>query len=318
MISLKNKYLNKSALLISGGPSAVNLLPELKSLDRERFIVFLESKALTKSYVRHGVEPDFYLLPYPEKSKDNYFGNIVYQSLKVDVPIKRFIKTKYHDEVDYIIQRKDVLFEPWSNKSLSKKYKYKKNTFLKDSPFSLISSFPNMKIITRKASFEDHFSGYKFQNKFHYFYFNQEEKQQSFINYINIHEMEDKCYINQNSFTNSAAISTFPIIKYLGLKDVYLLGFDGTMLGVFEYNADKIFKSKLHFYLFLFLCRHAFSHNYKINIPMYLRPKNDLTDFDLLLDEFEFNVYRIIDRSYKKIANFKNTIECSMAKILNR
>ena len=78
--------------------------------------------------------------------------------------------------------------------------------------------------------------------------------QDSFDSYINIQEKGDLCLVNSNTYTNSAAISTYPILKYMGIKDIFLFGFDGTMNGVFENNSYSLFKSQFHFYLF----RHFF------------------------------------------------------------
>ena len=95
MLSLKNLHLGKDAILISGGPSALGLIKKLKFIDREKFIIFLESKALTGYYVNNGIIPDYYLLPYPEKSKDNTLHNFIYQSMKIGLEVKYFLKEKF-------------------------------------------------------------------------------------------------------------------------------------------------------------------------------------------------------------------------------
>ena len=118
MKSIKDNYQNKSALLISGGPSALELLPKLKYINRDKFTIFLESKALTPYFVSCATEPDFYLLPHPEKAKDNSLQNLAYQSLKVNIPIKSFVKKEFHTQLDEILTKKDNYFETFQEKML--------------------------------------------------------------------------------------------------------------------------------------------------------------------------------------------------------
>ena len=101
----------------------------------------------------------------------------------------------------------------------------------------------------------------------------------------------------------------------MGIKDIFLFGFDGTMNGVFENNSYLLFKSQFHFYLFLLLCRKAFSHNFKLSYPPYLRPKKDLRDFDRLSSKIESQVLRIHSDGYK-VAKFKNLKEVDISYIM--
>ena len=95
MKSIKDNYQNKSALLISGGPSSIELSPKLKYINRDKFTIFLESKALTPYFVSCGTEPDFICFLIQRKQKDNSLQNLVYQSLKVNIPIKPFVKKNF-------------------------------------------------------------------------------------------------------------------------------------------------------------------------------------------------------------------------------
>ena len=302
MKSIKDKYQNKSALLISGGPSALGVLPKLKYINRDKFTIFLESKALTPYFASCATEPDFYLLPHPEKAKDNSLQNLVYQSLKVNIPIKPFVKKEFHSQLNEILIKKDDYFETWNpKKGVHKKIKHKKNLFFKDSPMDLIRDLPNIKILTIRDSFEREFPDIKLSNKFHYFKFNQEPIDKSYLNYINPTEKNDEVYINANSFTNAAAISTFPILKYLGFSDVYFLGFDMNSLGTLEYNGLKTFKSQFHYLLFMILIRKAIRHgaNIKLNFPFHLRTKQEFTDLEEFIDKTHFKLFRIEGDSKK-------------------
>jgi len=320
MKRLKNLHEKKDAVLISGGPSAISLLPKLKLLNKNRFVTFLESKALTHQFLQSEIIPDYFLLPHPEKAKDNSFQNFVYQSIKVNVPIKFFLKNEFHSEVNIILENKEKYFESWNPiKGPHKKIRYRDHIFLKDSPFDLLNKIPETKIITEKQNFINFYGNMKvsaLKNEFYYIKFNDKVAAKSFSNYINLSEKDGDAFVNQNAFTNTAAISTFPIMKYMGINNIYLIGFDGTMFGTFENNADKLFKSRLHFYAFIFLCRRAFSHNFSVNYPIYLRPKSDLFDVDELLEMLDFEIFRLKGSHYET-AEFMNMKEISVSELLS-
>ena len=137
-----------------------------------------------------------------------------------------------------------------SKRGIQKRCTRRSNTkkiSFKDSPMDLIRGLPNIKILTIRDSFEREFPDIKLSNKFFYFKFNYESIEKSYLNYINPIEKNDEVYINTNSYTNAAAISTFSILKYLGFSDIYFLGFDMNLLGTFEYNGLKTFKSQFHY-----------------------------------------------------------------------
>ena len=104
-------------------------------------------------------------------------------------------------------------------------------------------------------------------------------------------------------------------MNFLGINKIYLFGFDGTLLGNFEDNADKFFKSRLHFYVYLISCRHAFAFNFKLSFPMYLRPKKDLEDVDTMALKLKDRIYRIKTNS-KQTAKFKNIPDVDLSILL--
>ncbi len=316
MFDLKGKYTGKSALLISGGPSALSNMHRLKHIDRERFVVFVESKALTKALIASGLTIDFLLAPYPEKIQDNTVYNYVYQALKVDAPIKFFIKKEFHTLVEDIKRRQGQIFEVWNpQKGPHKALKYQKNVYMPLSPMEILLEHPEISVITRPSFFHEHFPGLDMTNQFHFFEFDENDNEGGFDNYIEMREEKSGCYVRKNAFTNTAAISTFPILRYLGCEELYLFGMDGTMLGTFENNADAMFKSRLHFYLFLVRCRRALSSNLKLSFPMYLRPSKDREDLDELLCRLSEPVFRITTRDMPR-ATFANVEEVCISSIL--
>ena len=82
-------------------------------------------------------------------------------------------------------------------------------------------------------------------------------------------------------------------------------------LGSFEYDFKTIFKSKIHYYLFLILIRKTLNGIFKLNFPIYLRPKDDFLNLELIIPTVN-NFYRVIpDDKYEKVPNlneinFKN------------
>ncbi len=293
MKELKGIHLGKEAILITGGPSVINQIKDLQKIDRKKFVIFLESAAITKRYIKEGIEPDYYLMPYASKFKTNTLLNFIYQSMKVDINIKKFLKNEHHAVVDSILENKDNLIESWNpRKGIHKRIKFKRDIHLEDSHYERIKSFPNCEIIARKEDLFYEYPNFDLLNEIHYFEFS-EKPADSFEEYIEISEVNGKYFINPGISSNSAAISTFPIMHFMGIKKIYLFGFDGTLFGNFEDNSANLFKSRMHFYLFYVLHRKAFDYHFKLNFPLYLRPKFDLESTDLLCKQLKSEVYRI-------------------------
>jgi len=295
MRSLKNKYKTKNAVLIFGGPSCLKMLDKLHGINRDRNVIFLETKALTPLYFNTGPEPDFFFLPYPEKAKDNSLQNMVYQSLKVNVPIKYFIKSKYHSEADTIINQQEEIFEEWNpKKGPHKRIRHKADIYLKDSPMELLLKYNKTSIITIQDSFTREFPNIVPNNRFHFFKFNQNQTPKEYTYYINPTETGTEVVVNQNSYTNSASICFFPLLHFMGFRNLYFIGFDMSVLGILEYNCLKTFKSVLHYRLFSFLIRNAIRHgNYKINLHPFLRPRSEFYDIEDLLNHSSSTITRI-------------------------
>ena len=55
MINLKNKYKNKSALLIMGGASIIKNKYDLGKLAAMHDVIFLESKGLTPEFLNYNI-----------------------------------------------------------------------------------------------------------------------------------------------------------------------------------------------------------------------------------------------------------------------
>src|SRR5205823_6633697 len=95
MIRLKNAHRGERALVVLGGPSLIATGFDFGWLRRCGFVTFLESKALTPHFLNAAAPPDYYLMLFPEKSKDNALQHFVYRSFLAEYRIEPLLKTDH-------------------------------------------------------------------------------------------------------------------------------------------------------------------------------------------------------------------------------
>ena len=219
-----------------------------------------------------------------------------------DIDIKKFIKKKYHDEVDYLRFNFDKFYETWRpQKGLNKRLKYKKDIFLNNSPYENLNLFPESKIIINQKDYLNNFSDFKFNNKVVKIDFKNMHSKFSVEDYYNIEFDNDTLWLKDTNFLNSQAICHFPILKYLGFEKIYFLGMDMNFLGSYEFDFRKIFISKYHLYFFLFIIRKTLNGNFKMNFPIYLRPRDEFETLSNIIPD-KNNFYRVVNFSdYKTL-----------------
>lgn len=280
MHRLKNKYQNKRALVIFGGPSLIEQQFDFKKIKSKDYITFLDTKALTPYLLNAGFKPDFYLMPFPEKSKDNGLQQSIYRSFLAQSNIRLLLKKKYHSEYFNLKNNFDNYFESWRpHRGAHKRYKWKKDVYLKDSPFDLLKNIPDAKIIANRSLLKEYFSEFIYNNQIYFFDFMDEgAKSFNFEQYFNPIEKKGEVLFQSVNFLNSAAIVLYPILHFMGFRDIYFLGMDMTMLGTLEYSAPYIFKSMLHYRWFFYKSKQAFNSAYKVNKPYYYRPQSEFED----------------------------------------
>ncbi len=298
----KNFYKNMNAIVILGGTSFDNYIHKLKNIDKKKNIIFIETKCISRKLLDFDIYPDYIICPFSIKLKDNYFQNIIYRSIMAGVNILKFIKEDYHHDANLILSNKNQYFEVWRpQKGMHKKLKYKKDVYLKNSPYENLSNFPNSKIFLDINDFVENFSEIKFKNKIIKISFENSDKEFNLDEYFDIKFKNDKLIFKDTNFLNSQSICHFPLLKYLGFEKVFFLGMDMNFFGSYEYDFRKIFKSKIHFYLFLFLIRKTLNGNMKMNFPIYLRPKSEFENLKNIISE-KNNFYRVINgKNYCKI-----------------
>lgn len=311
----KNQYSDKSAIVILGGTSIKSYIDKLRSIDKEKFVIFAETKCISKTLYNHNIFPDYFICPFSIKLKDNYYQNFIYRSIMRGIDIKYFVKKEYHQEADYIKNNFETFYESWRpQKGLHKVFKYKKNVFLKNSPYDNLGLFPNANLIINQNDFKNNFDNFKYKNELTKIEYTKIDKKFDVDSYYDVKLKNNILYFKDTNFLNTQAICHFPLLKYLGFKKTYFLGMDMNFLGSFEYDFRNIFKSKIHFYLFLILIRKTLNGNFKLNFPIYLRPQDDFLNLKLIIP-INNNFYRVIaDDKYAKVPNLN---EINLKNFLN-
>lgn len=292
---MKDIYKNKNAIVLLGGTSLKKYIHHLKNLDKSNNIIFCEPNCISDNLKKFEIYPDYVICPFSVKLKNNYFQSIIYRSFLRKINIKHFIKKKYHLEVDELKKNFDEIFEIWRpHRGINKRYKYKIDVYLKNSPYSKLQLFPETKIILNQEDYYENFENEKIKNKIIKLKFEKKEEKLSVEEYFNINYFDNTFYLKESNFLNSQAICHFPILKFLGFEKIFFLGMDMNFFGNFSYDFREIFKSKYHLYLFLFVIRKTLNGNFKMNFPIYLRPKEEFDTLKSIIPE-KNNFFRIID-----------------------
>lgn len=282
-----------------GGPSILENQYDLSQIDKDKFVVFLESKSLTPRFMEYGLIPDYYLVNFPEKCQSNAFQMVVDQSFKAGIDLTKLLKPEFLEEYLYLKENFEQFFEVWRpHKGPHKKFRIKPNLFLKNSPFDVLPQLPNVPIITHQRN-KELFSSSISETNPSYFYDDQlAEGEFSLTKYYLPEETEDRIILNGYGHLNAAAIAIFPLISYLGFSKLYLLGMDMSMLGSMEYSSLYTFKSLKHYNKFFKKAIPVFSHNFKKNRQKFMRPPYEFEDMKSIMatNHLEFiSVYEPFD-----------------------
>ena len=283
MLRLKDAHRGRRALVIFGGQSVIELKVDFQALRSRDFVIFLESEALTPYFLSFGITPDYFLMLFPEKCKDNGVQNFIYRSFLAGVDIRWFLKKAHLPALEEMRDHFDEYFAPWrAQRGAHKRYRYRPGVYLKDSPYDLIGRIPTSRILANRELMADHFPGFSPPNEVYWFTQSHEEEPFDLDAYYAPAERDGELVLRNNGFLNSAAIALYPLLRYMGFRDVYFLGMDMSMLGSMEYAALYSFRSMWHFRWFFWLCRRAFNAAYRMNRPFYLRPQSEFHDIRLL------------------------------------
>ena len=295
MIRLKNAHKGEHAAIIFGGPSLVAQEFDFSALKRQGCVVFLEAKALTPWFLERGVEPDYYFMPFPEKTKDNALQNFVYRGLLAGVNIVPFLKSRWRPMARHLVERFDTYYESWSpHKGAHKRYRLRPEVYLPDSPFALLSRLRKARLVVNRQRMVDHFPGVASAERLHLFEALEPDGEFTLARYFDVDDSSGVAKLHQfSSHTNSAAIALYPLLHYMGFREAYCLGMDMSMLGSMEYAATFTFRSMLAFRWFFYRVRHTFNADYRTNTPYYYRPASEFDDLRRLVGGSELKLTRV-------------------------
>lgn len=307
MHRLKDKFAGQRALIIFGGPSIIENRFDLSLLDKHRYIVFLESKALTPYFLGFNIEPDFFLMFYPEKCKANSFQGVVFQSFLADIDLTGLIREQFCPELRYMRDHFDEYFETWKPEMLHKRYRWKPDVYLKNSPFDLLPNLSSTVLVTYVKPFRQYVTRFQFKNPLYEYDMEPAGEPFSLDAYYNAVSENGALTLRDFMFSNSAAIALFPLLNYLGFKKVYFIGMDMSMLGSMEYSALYTFRSLRHFRVFFEKARPVFSFSFPRRRRLWAQLWRKDEEAPLMRPRYEFESLRQI-LSYERM-EFVNVYE---------
>ena len=259
MKNLCKKYSGQEAVIILGGPSIVENKYDLSSVGKQGRVVFLDAKSLTPGFLNYGIEPDYFLMYYPDKGRTNTLQLRFLQAVSCEFNMAGCVKKEFLDE--WIDFRKNFssYAEIWDIMSPHKKFRIKKDIALKNSPFDLLHHYKNMSLIALDWAYDrDNTAALSLPNKV-YKYTHNTGASGDLKKYYNPEIVNGTLSIAQISSYNSSAIALYPMLNYMGFKKVYFIGMDMSLLGHLEYAANYTFKSMNHYAKYFNAVRPTFS-----------------------------------------------------------
>jgi len=281
LVNLKNKYENQKAIVIMGGPSILKNNLDLSVLNDRADIIFIEPKTLTKKFLEFGLKPDFIFATYPEKLRTNTMQYTFIQAISCGYDLESSLKKEFVNDWLNFVDNFGEYAEINRIRFPHKKYKIKREVVLKNSPYDLLASQPDINIIANQFALDR--DGYKFldlPNKLYTFDIDSQtvSKESNLETYLNPKIINQRIEVKSIDSMNSATIGMIPILNFLGFKQVCFIGKDMSMLGAMEYSGEYIFKSMKHYKKFHNASRKAFSYTFPkgFNIGLLSYIKNSL------------------------------------------
>jgi len=291
---LKNVYRGERAAVIMGGPSMIAQQFEFDRLRSKNFVVFLESKALTPHFMQSGLQPDYFLMLFPEKCSNNGFQNFVFRAFLAGYKLDRLVKPEYLPVVREMTARFDEYFEPGRpQRGPHKRYRWRPDVQLEDSPYELLAGLPSTKIVANRELLLSCFPRFSYPNECYLFDQASTPGPFDLNGYYSVTEDGQGVVVRNYGFYNSAAIALYPLLRYMGFRTAYFLGMDMSMLGTMEYAAPYTFKSMLHYRWYFRKTRHVFNAAYRPNRPWYIRPRSEFSDLKAVIDPGRIDLIRV-------------------------
>tara|TARA_B100001029_G_C15058443_1_gene456327 strand:- start:1394 stop:2494 length:1101 start_codon:yes stop_codon:yes gene_type:complete len=268
LINLKNKYKDKKAIVIMGGPSIIKNKLSLDLLKSRSDVIFIEPKTLTPKFLDFKIVPDYILATYPEKLRTNTMQYTFIQAISANYDLEDSLKDEYVEYWQEFLEQFAEYAEIWRINFPHKKYKIKKNIILKNSPNDLLKALPQIPIIAYEDAINhDGFDSLGFKNDVYKFKinnkgFSKKMNADDYNRYFNPECTNDNVIVNNFGSLNSATIGVIPVLNFMGFNQICFIGKDMSMLGAMEYSAEFIFKSMYHYRSFFNSCRNVFSYGF--------------------------------------------------------
>jgi hypothetical protein len=199
---------------------------------------------------------------YPEKCKANSFQTAIFQSFLCGLDLGHLIRPELQPVLADMRMRFHDYFDPWQPDVPHKRYRWKPDVFLKDSPFDLLPRLVNASLITYIKPYREYCTSMRFRHAVHTYDLRPADGPFSVDAYYRPVAVDGALVLRDFLFTNSAAIALFPLLHFLGIRRVYFLGMDMSMLGSMEYAALYTFKSLGHYAAFFGRARAAFGSSF--------------------------------------------------------
>jgi hypothetical protein len=297
MKRLKNLHRHERAAIVFGGPSLVEQSFDFQKLRDKNLVIFLETQALTRWFLATGVSPDYYLMPFPEKSRGNSLHNFIYRAFLARIEPRWFLKRKHLSILQDMKTNFPTYFETWRpHRGPHKSLRWKPGVFLQDSPHDLLRELGSqVHIIANKQLLDEHFPKGLGRDGLRLFARSSQQEEFDLLRYYNPDDSTDLLTLRSVPFVNSAAIALYPLLRYMGFREVFFFGMDMSMLGSFEYAAPHTFKTMWHFQAYFKMTSRVFNANYVRNRPYYLRPPYEFKDLKKILRSDLMSFTRVCD-----------------------
>jgi hypothetical protein len=266
---LHDRFRGERALVVLGGPSILAHGWDLSRL-QGRYVTVLESRALTPQFLASGLPADVFMMFYPEKCKANALQGVVFQAMLADIDLRPLLKEEWLPEVERLSKDLAAYCERWRDDVPYKRLRWRPDVYLEGSPFDLMTRAPRMTCLTCTAPYERYVRDQVLAHDVYAFDMETTREAFSYAGYYDVREDGERVVLRDFSFSNSSAIALFPLLKYMGVRQVALLGMDMSMLGSMEYSALSTFRSLGHFRRFFEPARAVFSAAYPRRFPVEL------------------------------------------------
>ena len=296
MLRLKNKYAGERAAVVLGGPSLISLNFDYGRLNRAGFVVVAASKSLSPETMARGLQPDCFLMMFPESCKDNSLQSFALRSFCSGVDLGPYLKHRWRGVFAEIRDDFDRYLEKWRpHRGPHKRFRWKPGVYLKDSPLDVLLRHPEIKIVANGPLLDEHFPELESPHNIYRYEQSTEPEEFELDRHYTMIERDGTVLNRLSGMSSSTSIALYPILRFMGFSEVYLIDMDLNMIGSVEFAAPFTFKTMWHFKRFYKKTFRVFSSKQTLNRPVWLRPQHDFDDTKMLLNYDGMHIVRVFN-----------------------